>query len=126
MIDLFHTFAQKSAEVVGSSWAFMMALLIILIWIVTGPIFNYSTTWQLIINSFTTIITFLMVFLIQNAQNRDSKATHLKLDELIRSTKARNMVIDAEDLTAKELEEQKNKLIEIKEKKRKKRKKSQK
>jgi low affinity Fe/Cu permease len=88
----------------GSAWAFIGAALVILIWILTGPIFHFSDRWQLIINIATTIITFLMVFLIQNTQNRGAKAVHLKLDELIRAIKnARNELVDLEDLSDKEL-----------------------
>jgi low affinity Fe/Cu permease len=88
----------------GSAWAFATAILIILIWGLTGPMFHYSDTWQLIINTGTTIVTFLMVFLIQNTQNRDAKAVHLKLDELIRALKnARNELIDLEKLTDEDL-----------------------
>ena len=90
----------------GSPWAFLVAALIIAVWAVTGPIFHYSDTWQLIINTGTTIVTFLMVFLIQNTQNRDAAAVHLKLDELIRSVKgARNRLVDLEELSEDELEE---------------------
>jgi len=86
----------------GSAWAFAGAVLVI--WIFTGPTFHFSDTWQLIINTATTIITFLMVFLIQNTQNRDAKAVHLKLDELIRAIKdARNELVDLEDLSDEEL-----------------------
>jgi low affinity Fe/Cu permease len=116
MKDLFHKIAQKTSEAVGSAWAFMIAIAIITIWAVTGPIFGYSDTWQLIINTGTTIVTFLMVFLIQNTQNRDAKVIHLKLDELIRVTKsARNHLVDLEDLTddeIKELEEEFRRLRE--------------
>lgn len=102
--DLFRRIASKSAEALGSSWAFMGALLVVLTWASTGPLFGYSDTWQLVINTGTTIVTFLMVFLIQNAQNRDAKALHLKLDELIHAIKeARNELIDVEDLTDAEL-----------------------
>ena len=88
----------------GSSWAFLVALAIIAVWGITGPIFHFSDTWQLIINTGTTIVTFLMVFLIQNTQNRDAKAFHLKLDELIRvQTGARNRLIDLEDCSDEEL-----------------------
>ena len=91
---------------VGSSWAFILAGLIILVWAVTGPLFHYSDTWQLVINTGTTIITFLMVFLIQNTQNRDAKAIHLKLDELIRGVKgARTNLVDLETLSDEELEQ---------------------
>ena len=102
--DAFHVFAQRSAILLGSAWAFAAAVLAILIWILTGPTFHFSDTWQLIINTATTIITFLMVFLIQNTQNRDAKAMHLKLDELIRAIKAaRNELVDLEDLSDEEL-----------------------
>ena len=108
--DAFRLFAHRSAVMLGSAWAFAAAVLAILIWIVTGPTFHFSDTWQLIINTATTIITFLMVFLIQNTQNRDAKAMHLKLDELIRALKgARNQLVDLENLSdedLKKLEEQ--------------------
>jgi low affinity Fe/Cu permease len=88
----------------GSAWAFGIAILIIVIWGLTGPAFHYSNTWQLIINTGTTIVTFLMVFLIQNTQNRDAKAAHLKLDEIIRALKgARNELIDLEKLADEDL-----------------------
>jgi low affinity Fe/Cu permease len=94
----------------GSAWAFGGAVFVILVWILTGPTFHFSDTWQLIINTATTVITFLMVFLIQNTQNRDAKAVHLKLDEMIRALKgARNQLVDLEDLSdedLKKLEEQ--------------------
>ena len=103
--DAFRVFAQRSAVMLGSAWAFAAAVLAILIWLVTGPMFHFSNTWQLIINTATTIITFLMVFLIQNTQNRDAKAMHLKLDELIRAIKdARNELVDLEDLSDEELQ----------------------
>ena len=90
--------------VLGSAWAFVGAVLIIIIWALTGPTFHYSNTWQLIINTGTTIVTFLMVFLIQNTQNRDAKAAHLKLDEVIRALKgARNQLIDLEKLSDEDL-----------------------
>jgi low affinity Fe/Cu permease len=89
----------------GSAWAFSAAVLVILLWLVTGPMFHFSDTWQLIINTATTVITFLMVFLIQNTQNRDAKAMHLKLDELIRAVKgARNQLVDLEKLSDEELQ----------------------
>src|SRR6202048_2116598 len=103
--DAFRVFARKSSAVLGSAWAFAIALLIILVWALTGPTFHYSDTWQLIINTGTTIVTFLMVFLIQNTQNRDAKAMHLKLDEIIRSLQnARNELVDLEDLGERELD----------------------
>lgn len=88
----------------GSPVAFVVALLIVLVWGLSGPLFDYSDTWQLVINTGTTIVTFLMVFAIQNTQNRDSKAMQLKLDELIRASKADNEFVDLEDLTDNELE----------------------
>src|SRR5947209_15615846 len=102
--DAFRVFAHRSAAMLGSAWAFGGAVLVILVWILTGPTFHFSDTWQLIINTATTVITFLMVFLIQNTQNRDAKAVHLKLDELIRAIKdARNELVDLEDLSDEEL-----------------------
>ena len=104
MRDAFRVFARKSSEVLGTAWAFVIALSIIAIWAAMGHIFNYSDTWQLIINTGTTIVTFLMVFLIQNTQNRDAKAMHLKLDELIRALHgARNKLVDLEKLSDDEL-----------------------
>jgi low affinity Fe/Cu permease len=102
--DAFRVFARHSAIALGSAWAFAGAVFVILVWILTGPTFHFSDTWQLVINTATTIITFLMVFLIQNTQNRDAKAVHLKLDELIRALKdARNELVDLEDLSDEEL-----------------------
>jgi low affinity Fe/Cu permease len=101
----FNTAAQWTSRQCGRPLTFTLACVVILIWAVTGPVFQYSDTWQLIINTGTTIVTFLMVFLIQNTQNRDSSALHLKLDELIRvSESARNRLLDLEDLTEAELE----------------------
>jgi low affinity Fe/Cu permease len=102
--DAFGVFARKTSSVLGSAWAFVIAILIIIIWAMTGPAFGYSDTWQLIINTGTTIVTFLMVFLIQNTQNRDAKAVHLKLDELIRALEpARNKLVDLEKLSDDDL-----------------------
>src|SRR5215216_710373 len=102
--DAFRCFAQRASVLLGSAWAFCGAVLVILVWILTGPTFHFSDTWQLIINTATTVITFLMVFLIQNTQNRDAKAMHLKLDELIRALKgARNRLVDLEKLSDEEL-----------------------
>jgi len=102
--DAFRSFAQRSSSVLGSAWSFCGAVLIIVLWLVTGPTFHFSDTWQLIINTATTVVTFLMVFLIQNTQNRDAKAMHLKLDELIRAVKgARNQLVDLENLSDDEL-----------------------
>ena len=102
--DAFRVFARRSSVILGSAWAFAGAVLVILVWLLTGPTFHFSDTWQLIINTATTIITFLMVFLIQNTQNRDAKAVHLKLDEIIRALKgARNQLVDLEDFSDEEL-----------------------
>ena len=102
--DAFRVFARRSSRVLGSAWAFASAILIIVVWGLTGPTFHYSDTWQLIINTGTTIVTFLMVFLIQNTQNRDAKAVHLKLDEVIRALKgARNELVDLEKLSDEDL-----------------------
>lgn len=102
--DAFRVFAQRSSAMLGSAWAFGAAVLVILLWLVTGPMFHFSDTWQLIINTATTVVTFLMVFLIQNTQNRDAKAMQLKLDELIRAIKgARNQLVDLEELSDEEL-----------------------
>jgi low affinity Fe/Cu permease len=103
--DAFNNFAKQCAAIMGSPWAFILAVVIVLTWAVTGAQFEYSDTWQLVINTGTTIVTFLMVFLIQNSQNRDAKAVHLKLDELIHGVHgARNGLIDLENLSDGELE----------------------
>jgi low affinity Fe/Cu permease len=102
--DAFGVFARRTSSVLGSAWAFVCAIIVIVVWALTGPTFHYSDTWQLIINTGTTIVTFLMVFLIQNTQNRDAKAVHLKLDELIRALgPARNKLVDLEKLSDDEL-----------------------
>jgi low affinity Fe/Cu permease len=104
MNDRFRKIAHQVSELTGTSWAFVTAILIILVWGVTGPVFRFSDTWQLIINTGTTIVTFLMVFLIQNTQNRDAKAMHLKLDELLRAVNgARTSMVDLEDCSDEEL-----------------------
>jgi len=104
--NAFGQFARASARWSGSACAFAIALGLIIVWLVTGPIFHFSNTWQLVINTATTIVTFLMVFLIQNTQNRDSIAMQLKLDELIRATKGcHNAVLDIEELSEQELDE---------------------
>ena len=96
--------AEKTASLAGHPGAFLTAAGIVVLWAVTGPLFSFSDTWQLLINTGTTIMTFLMVFLIQNSQNRESKAVQLKLDELIRSTDgAHTMLLDLEELSEKEL-----------------------
>jgi low affinity Fe/Cu permease len=104
--DRFHQFSRATSDAVGSVWAFLLALAIVLVWGCTGPIFGFSDTWQLVINTGTTIVTFIMVFLIQSTQNRDAKAVHLKLDELIRAVQgARNNLLDLEKLPEEDLEE---------------------
>jgi low affinity Fe/Cu permease len=104
MNEIFHKFARTAATVTGSAWAFIGAVIVIVIWLISGPVFKFSDTWQLFINTGTTILTFLMVFLIQNTQNRDAFAMHLKLDELILAVeKARNNLVDLEDLSDAEL-----------------------
>jgi low affinity Fe/Cu permease len=102
--EWFRRFAHATAEAVGRSQAFLVALLVIVAWAVCGPLFHFSDTWQLVINTGTTIVTFLMVFLIQNTQNRDAHAMHLKLDELIRANAhARNALLGLESMTDEEL-----------------------
>ena len=104
MYHLFRKFAHWTSEVMGSPWSFAVAVAAILLWAAIGPYEHYSENWQLLINTGTTILTFLMVFLIQNTQNRDARATQLKLDELIRAIDpARNMLIDIEDMEDEEL-----------------------
>jgi low affinity Fe/Cu permease len=103
--DPFGRFANNASAWVGSRWAFLLAGLVIASWAFSGPFFHYSDTWQLVINTGTTIVTFLMVFLIQNTQNRDARAINLKLDELIRAIdKARNHMINIENLSDLELD----------------------
>lgn len=104
--DGFHKLSLKIANKLGSAWAFYIAVVVILLWAGTGPLFNYSDTWQLVINTGTTIVTFLMVFVIQNTQNRDGRAMQIKLDELIKANRgARSKFVDIEDLTDAELDE---------------------
>jgi low affinity Fe/Cu permease len=103
--EVFHKFSLKVSKTVGSPRMFIGALLLIILWICTGPVFHFSDTWQLVINTSTTIITFLMVFVIQNSQNRESAALQLKLDELIRAvTAARNNLVNLEEFSDEELE----------------------
>lgn len=102
---LFNSLAKKASAAAGSPWVFAGALGIVVVWGISGPIFGFNDTWQLVINTGTTIITFLMVFLIQHTQNSDTAALHLKLDELIRATHAAdNLLLDMEELDEKQLE----------------------
>jgi len=112
--DLFRRIASRTSHGVGSPWAFVAALSIVIVWALTGPIFHFSDTWQLVINTSTTIVTFLMVFLIQNSTNRESAATQIKLDELIRADKdAHTVLLDLEELTEEELLELKKKYEDL-------------
>jgi len=105
MSNMFRKFAARISSIMGKPIAFLAALVIVAVWAISGPVFGFSDTWQLVINTGTTIVTFLMVFLIQNTQNRDSKAMQLKLDELLRSQKgARTSFVELEGLQDQELE----------------------
>jgi len=105
MQHLFRKFSDRVSFIAGSAMAFTVALSVVIVWALTGPVFHFSNTWQLAINTGTTIVTFLMVFLIQNTQNRDGKAMQLKLDELIHASKnARDSFIDLEELSDAELD----------------------
>jgi low affinity Fe/Cu permease len=115
VVVFFENFANKITRATGRPMAFIIAFIAILAWGLSGPIFNYSDTWQLVINTSTTIITFLMVFLIQHAQNKDTAAIHLKLNELIATSMASNRLVDAEDLTSDELETLKKFYVRISE-----------
>lgn len=104
MKEVFRKISSRISNMVGSAYAFLLAFAVVVVWGITGPMFGYSDTWQLVINTGTTIVTFLMVFLIQNTQNRDSKSLHLKLDELIHSHKgARDSFLDLDSLSDEEL-----------------------
>jgi len=114
LIHWFGRFAQRTSRAAGSPQAFLLALLVILAWLVSGPIFHFSDTWQLVINTGTTIVTFLMVFLIQHTQNRDSTAMHLKLDELIRAVNgAHNTLLNLEELTQDDLDKMRDAYLKI-------------
>jgi low affinity Fe/Cu permease len=105
MNELFRRFAQAAEAAAGSPWAFIIALALVLVWALTGPLFDFSERWQLIVNTGTTIVTFLMVFLIQNTENRDARAIQLKLDELIRAERgARKGMVKLEELSDQEFE----------------------
>src|SRR6185369_12030298 len=102
--QLLERFSRRATEATGTSTAFILALLVIIVWLVTGPLFKFSDTWQLVINTGTTIVTFLMVFLIQRSQNKDALAIHLKLNEIVAALEgASNRLIDVEDLTEDEI-----------------------
>lgn len=117
MQNAFRAFAERTAHAVGSHWAFILALLTILVWGITGPYFGYSDTWQLLINTGTTIITFLMVFLIQNTQNRETRVVTLKLDELIRATQdARTGFVNLDNMSDDELEVVQQEFVRLREK----------
>jgi low affinity Fe/Cu permease len=114
MNELFRAFAQRISNVTGTPWAFLIAVAVIVIWAVSGPLFGYSDTWQLVINTGTTIVTFLMVFLIQNTQNRDAVALHLKLDELLRAVEGarEKKFVDLEEKSDEVVQEVKKELVE--------------
>ena len=105
MREFFRLYANKIADNVGSPAGFLVGLLAVILWAATGPLYHYSDTWQLVINSGSSIVTFLMVFLIQSTQNRDARAMQMKLNELIRTSTARNTMVDLENCTEEELEE---------------------
>jgi len=103
--NVFRKFAVKLSEIAGNAWAFIVAILIIFTWAISGPIFDYSNRWQLFINTGTTVVTLLMVFIIQNTQNRDSKAIHIKLDEILRKLKGGSRrYVNLEELPDEEIQ----------------------
>ena len=113
LTDRFRAAADAVTRVVGTPWAMLLAVVVVLVWALTGPIFGFSDTWQLVINTGTTIVTFLMVFAIQTSQNRDATALHLKIDELISAhPEARNRLITEEQATEKEIEEDERAMLE--------------
>lgn len=116
MKQRFHTFAAFISQLSGTATVFVLALGVVLLWAFSGPLFDFSEGWQLFINTFTTITTFLMVFLIQNTQNRESKTMQLKLDELILATRGRDALVDLEEMTDEELEELNREFHDIHEK----------
>lgn len=124
MNERFRKFAQVIATAAGSPWAFLLAVTAVFIWAISGPLFGFAETWQLVINTGTTIVTFLMIFLVQNAQNRDAKAIHLKLDELIRAQqRANNKLMGSEEHPDEKLEKERQEVEKQKIRTRKKRKK---
>ncbi len=117
MNELFRKFAHRTSAIVGSPWSFIIAVVVIIAWAFSGPLFGFSDTWQLVINTSTTIVTFLMVFLIQNTQNRDAQAIHLKLDELLRAVKeARTELVDLEDMSDEELKKLQAEFVQLRQK----------
>ena len=114
MNETFRAFANKIADKAGSAGVFGACLVVVIAWAATGPFYHYSDTWQLVINTGTSVVTFLMVFLIQNTQNRDAKAMQLKLNELIRAVStARNMMVDLENCSEEEIEEIREEFTDI-------------
>ena len=117
MSEWFRRFAIWSADLMGSPWMFVANVILILVWFASGPLFRFSDTWQLVVNTATTVFTYLAVFLIQNTQNRDAKAIHLKLDELIRGVEgARNRLVNLQELTDEELEQLQQEFSKLREK----------
>ena len=117
MTDFFHKFAERTAATVGSPWAFIAAVAAVLIWGITGPLFGYSDSWQLFINTGTTIVTFLMVFVIQNTQNRDARVVALKLDELLRGVQgARTELVQLDEMSDEDLELVREEFMRLREK----------